>query len=149
VADVTMPRLSDTMTEGTIARWLKQQGDQVEKGETLVEIETDKATMELEAYESGVVEAVLAQEGETVAIGKPIARIGSGNGQAATPRAEPKPKADQGAERTQAGTTEAPPAPGDQVHDDQPPPGEGATDAEPSGSGGVPPPARPNNARRD
>ncbi|HEX2513118.1 MAG TPA: biotin/lipoyl-containing protein, partial [Chloroflexota bacterium] len=76
--EIVMPRLSDTMQEGTIARWVKQEGEQVEKGDILVEIETDKATMELEAYESGVVEAVLAQEGETVAIGKPIARIGSG-----------------------------------------------------------------------
>jgi pyruvate dehydrogenase E2 component (dihydrolipoamide acetyltransferase) len=47
VAEVTMPRLSDTMTEGTIAKWLKQPGDQVKKGDILLEIETDKATMEL------------------------------------------------------------------------------------------------------
>src|ERR1044071_9077036 len=76
-----MPRLSDTMTEGTIAKWLKQPGDEVKKGEILLEIETDKATMELEAYESGVVEKVLVNEGQTVPIGQPIMLIGDGSGQ--------------------------------------------------------------------
>src|SRR3954469_11252692 len=76
-----MPRLSDTMTEGTIARWLKHPGDEVKKGEILLEIETDKATMELEAYESGVVEKVLVDEGQTVPIGQPIMLIGDGSGQ--------------------------------------------------------------------
>jgi pyruvate dehydrogenase E2 component (dihydrolipoamide acetyltransferase) len=75
-----MPRLSDTMTEGTIAKWLKHPGDQVQKGEILLEIETDKATMELEAYESGVVEKVLVDEGQTVPIGQPIMLIGNGDG---------------------------------------------------------------------
>src|SRR3954468_12956314 len=75
-----MPRLSDTMTEGTIAKWLKHPGDEVKKGEILLEIETDKATMELEAYESGVVEKVLVNEGQTVPIGQPIMLIGDGSG---------------------------------------------------------------------
>src|SRR4051812_8235369 len=75
-----MPRLSDTMTEGTIAKWLKHPGDEVKKGEILLEIETDKATMELEAYESGVVEKVLVDEGQTVPIGQPIMLIGDGSG---------------------------------------------------------------------
>src|SRR3954465_12729039 len=80
VAEVTMPRLSDTMTEGTIAKWLKHPGDEVKKGEILLEIGTDKATMELEAYESGVVEKVLVNEGQTVPIGQPIMLIGDGSG---------------------------------------------------------------------
>jgi pyruvate dehydrogenase E2 component (dihydrolipoamide acetyltransferase) len=75
-----MPRLSDTMTEGTIARWLKHSGDTVEKGDILLEIETDKATMELEAYESGVLEKILVDEGKTVPIGEPIGMIGDGSG---------------------------------------------------------------------
>ncbi|MFI5267989.1 MAG: biotin/lipoyl-containing protein, partial [Chloroflexota bacterium] len=50
---VFMPRLSDTMTEGTVSKWLKHQGEDVKKGEPLVEIETDKANIELEAYASG------------------------------------------------------------------------------------------------
>src|SRR6476659_10636861 len=84
-----MPRLSDTMTEGTIAKWLKHPGDEVKKGEILLEIETDKATMELEAYEAGVVEKVLVNEGQTVPIGQPIMLIGDGSGaQESAPSAE-------------------------------------------------------------
>ena len=78
MAELTMPRLSDTMQEGTIARWLKRQGDQVEPGEVLAEIETDKATMELESYESGVLQQILVKEGQTVPIGQAIAVIGEG-----------------------------------------------------------------------
>src|SRR5688500_2094002 len=70
--DITMPRLSDTMQEGKIARWLKQPGEPVRRGEVLAEIETDKATMELEAYDAGVLERVLVQEGQTVPIGQAI-----------------------------------------------------------------------------
>ncbi|NJO08106.1 MAG: hypothetical protein HC876_22745 [Chloroflexaceae bacterium] len=81
--ELNMPRLSDTMEEGTIGRWLKQAGDQVEKGEILVEIETDKATMELESYDNGVLQKILVQEGETVAIGTPIAIVGDGAVEAA------------------------------------------------------------------
>ncbi|MFN8523799.1 MAG: dihydrolipoamide acetyltransferase family protein [Chloroflexota bacterium] len=83
MAEVTMPRLSDTMLEGTVSRWLKQPGDHVDRGEILVEIETDKATMELEAYESGVLQQVLVPVGQTVPIGQPIALIGQ-NGVSAT-----------------------------------------------------------------
>src|SRR5438045_5545481 len=75
-----MPRLSDTMQEGTIAHWLKKPGDEVKKGDILAEIETDKATMDLEAYDSGVLEQILVQEGETVPIGQAVAIIGSGAG---------------------------------------------------------------------
>ncbi len=78
MSEVTMPRLSDTMEEGTIARWLKHAGDEVKKGDILAEIETDKATMDLEAYEAGTLEQILVQEGETVPIGQAVAIIGSG-----------------------------------------------------------------------
>jgi pyruvate dehydrogenase E2 component (dihydrolipoamide acetyltransferase) len=86
MSEVTMPRLSDTMQEGTIARWLKSPGDKVNKGEILGEIETDKATMDLEAYDTGVLEQILVQEGATVPIGQPIAIIGSGAGREASPK---------------------------------------------------------------
>lgn len=76
MVEVSMPRLSDTMTEGVIGAWLKHEGDQVARGEVIAEIETDKATMELEAYESGVLTAIIAHEGDTVPIGQPIAMIG-------------------------------------------------------------------------
>lgn len=80
MSEITMPRLSDTMQEGTIARWLKKAGDEIKKGDILAEIETDKATMDLEAYEEGTLQQVLIQEGETVPVGQAVARIGSGPG---------------------------------------------------------------------
>ncbi|MEV6326047.1 dihydrolipoamide acetyltransferase family protein [Nocardia sp. NPDC051787] len=80
--EITMPRLSDTMEEGVIASWLKQVGDPVERGEILAEIETDKALMELEAYDAGVLEQILAGEGARVPIGTPIGIIGDGSGSA-------------------------------------------------------------------
>ena len=78
MSEVTMPRLSDTMEEGTIGHWLKKPGDEIKKGDILAEIETDKATMDLEAYEAGTLQEILVQEGETVPIGQAVARIGSG-----------------------------------------------------------------------
>ena len=80
--DVTMPRLSDSMEEGTILKWLKGSGDEVAKGEELVEIETDKATMTYEADADGTLE-IVADEGATLAIGEVIARIGEGGGASA------------------------------------------------------------------
>src|SRR5258707_13447573 len=78
MADVTMPRLSDTMEEGTIASWLKKPGEKVDRGEVIAQIETDKATMDLTAFEAGTLQEILAPEGSTVAIGHPVARIGNG-----------------------------------------------------------------------
>lgn len=83
MAEVTMPRLSDTMSEGTVGRWLKQPGDHVENGEVIAEIETDKAVMELMAFESGTFQKILVPEGQTVPIGQPIALIGEGAVEAA------------------------------------------------------------------
>ena len=77
--DVTMPRLSDSMEEGTILKWLKAAGDEVSKGDELVEIETDKATMTYEADSDGTLE-IVAEEGSTLSIGEVIARIGEGAG---------------------------------------------------------------------
>src|SRR6266567_7653583 len=85
MADVTMPRLSDTMEEGTIASWLKKPGEKVTRGEVIAQIETDKATMDLTAFEAGTLQEILAPEGTTVPIGQPVARIGK-NGAAATPK---------------------------------------------------------------
>jgi pyruvate dehydrogenase E2 component (dihydrolipoamide acetyltransferase) len=76
MADVVMPRLSDSMEEGTILQWLKQVGDEVAVGDELVEIETDKANMAYESDVAGTLSEILVQEGETVAIGTPIARVG-------------------------------------------------------------------------
>jgi pyruvate dehydrogenase E2 component (dihydrolipoamide acetyltransferase) len=80
MSEVVMPRLSDSMEEGTILTWLKQVGDEVAVGDELVEIETDKANMAYEADVAGTLQEILAKEGETLPIGAPIARIGDSNG---------------------------------------------------------------------
>jgi pyruvate dehydrogenase E2 component (dihydrolipoamide acetyltransferase) len=86
---VAMPRLSDSMEEGTVVRWLKAEGETVSAGEAIVEIETDKATMEYEAEAAGVL-AILAAEGATAAVGEPIAEIRpSGSAGRARVRATP------------------------------------------------------------
>src|SRR5947199_8413283 len=111
MSEINMPRLSDTMEEGTISRWLKQPGDEVKKGDILAEIETDKATMDLEAYESGTLEKILVQGGETVPIGQAVAVIGSGSG-AQNARAEPAQQPAQAptpAPATSRPATQAPP----------------------------------------
>src|SRR4051812_22777386 len=72
-----MPRLSDTMERGTIARWLVAEGDPVHEGDVLAEIETDKATMELNAYSDGVLLRILVQDGEAAELGAPIAVVGA------------------------------------------------------------------------
>ena len=74
--DVVMPRLSDSMEEGTVLRWLKSPGDEVSVGEELVEIETDKANMVYEAPGAGTLVEIVAQEGDTLPIGEVIARVG-------------------------------------------------------------------------
>jgi len=80
MADVTMPKLSDTMEEGKILRWLKQAGDQVAVGDLLVEVETDKADMEVEASAAGVLREVKLGEGESAAVGAVIAVIDGAGG---------------------------------------------------------------------
>lgn len=72
---VLMPKLSDTMSEGVILKWLKQEGESVKQGEILVEIESDKADMEVEAYDSGVVKKIFVPAGSKASIGVPIAII--------------------------------------------------------------------------
>lgn len=89
MGEVTMPRLSDTMSEGTVGRWLKKPGDQVAVGEIIAEIETDKATMELESYEAGTLQKILVNEGQTVPIGQAIAIIGDGPVDSAAPAPAP------------------------------------------------------------
>ncbi|MFD4458674.1 dihydrolipoamide acetyltransferase family protein [Nocardia sp. NPDC058480] len=76
--EIVMPRLSDTMEDGVVSAWLKQVGDQITRGEIVAEIETDKALMELEAYDDGVLEKILAEPGVRVPIGEPIAIVGDG-----------------------------------------------------------------------
>ncbi|HEV3310836.1 MAG TPA: dihydrolipoamide acetyltransferase family protein [Chloroflexota bacterium] len=70
--EIVMPRLSDTMDKGTVAHWNKKAGDSVKRGEVLLEIETDKANMELESYTDGILARVMVSEGETADVGTPI-----------------------------------------------------------------------------
>ncbi|TME26202.1 MAG: 2-oxo acid dehydrogenase subunit E2 [Chloroflexi bacterium] len=100
MANVQMPRLSDSMETGKILRWLKKEGDEVKKGEPLVEIESDKANIEVEAYASGKLSKIVVPEGESAPIGAVIAQIG-GDGEGAPKAekpAEPKGKAEKPAE---------------------------------------------------
>ncbi len=75
--DILMPLLSPSMTEGTLVRWLKKEGDAVKSGDVLAEVETDKATMDLEAFDSGILRKILAGEGDKVAVNSRIGIIGS------------------------------------------------------------------------
>jgi pyruvate dehydrogenase E2 component (dihydrolipoamide acetyltransferase) len=74
---VVMPKLSDTMEEGKILRWLRKEGDKVETGQTLAEVETDKATVEMEAYTNGTIRKLVAPDGSSVKVGGLIAVIGA------------------------------------------------------------------------
>ena len=78
-AYVTMPQLSDTMSQGVVVKWVKKEGEPVKPGVTIAEIETDKATMEMEAFEGGTLALILAKEGEKVGVGMPIALIATGS----------------------------------------------------------------------
>jgi pyruvate dehydrogenase E2 component (dihydrolipoamide acetyltransferase) len=128
--DVVMPRLSDSMEEGTILKWLKADGDEIARGDELVEIETDKATMTYEADTAGTL-SIVAQEGETLPIGQVIARVGdAGEAPAA---AEAPAQATQQAEASGNGApSEAPAAPAP------------AATAEPPAAAPAPAPAAPS-----
>lgn len=83
MAEIKVPELAESITEGTIAQWLKQPGDTVEKGEFIVELETDKVNVEVISEEAGVVQELMAAEGDTVEVGQVIAIVGEGSGEAA------------------------------------------------------------------
>jgi pyruvate dehydrogenase E2 component (dihydrolipoamide acetyltransferase) len=123
---VIMPKLSDTMEEGRILRWLKQEGDRVETGQALAEVETDKATVEMEAYTNGTLRKVLAPQGETVKVGSLIAVIAA-------------PDEDISAIVAEGGRQQA-------ASDATPPPGPPAAAAAPSPASS-PQPARPGVPR--
>ena len=101
--DVVMPRLSDSMEEGTILQWLKQVGDEVAVGDELVEIETDKANMAYESDVAGTLTEILAEEGATLPIGTPIARVGDAT--RTDPTAAGPDAADEGALRAKLSST--------------------------------------------
>ena len=124
--EIKMPKLSDTMEEGTLNVWRKREGDRIERGEVLLEVETDKADMEYEAYVAGTLVKILVREGQTVSVGTPIGvvkldsdsdadvaalleKLGAG---AAAPAAAPQPPAAASPEPTGPTAVSAPsPAP--------------------------------------
>jgi pyruvate dehydrogenase E2 component (dihydrolipoamide acetyltransferase) len=110
--DVLMPRLSDTMEEGTLSQWVKHEGDQVRKGDVLAVIETDKAAMDMEAYDEGVLTRILVQEGTSVPIGTAIAVIGEEPAAGSPARQAPAPEqAERAAVPAPAPAAPAPAAP--------------------------------------
>ncbi|MGH2807747.1 MAG: dihydrolipoamide acetyltransferase family protein [Actinomycetota bacterium] len=114
--EIKMPQLGETVVEGTITKWLKKEGDKVETDELLVEISTDKVDSEVPSSESGTIEKILVQEGETVKVGTPLVLIGAGDGQAAESggaeaKAEETTEADQGGQEPEAPAAEAAPQP--------------------------------------
>jgi pyruvate dehydrogenase E2 component (dihydrolipoyllysine-residue acetyltransferase) len=112
MSDILMPRLSDTMEEGVISTWHKKPGDKVAVGDSLVDIETDKALMEYEAYEDGVLGEILVPEGGTAAIGTPIATlVTDGAVPAPGPAAEPAAAPAAGPAPVPAAVTSAPAEP--------------------------------------
>jgi pyruvate dehydrogenase E2 component (dihydrolipoamide acetyltransferase) len=127
MTDVLMPALSPTMEEGTLAKWHVKVGDAVKSGDVIAEIETDKATMEVEAVDEGVVEALLVPEGtEEVKVNTPIARL-KGEGEAASPPSPPRGGAGGGGsspppEPEPAKASEPEPAKGEPVPTSPPPP---------------------------
>ena len=94
MAEIIVPELAESITEGTISQWLKQPGDSVERGEFIVELETDKVNVEIISEEAGIIQEHLASEGDTVQVGQVIAIVGEGSGAPAAP-ATSAPKTDK------------------------------------------------------
>jgi pyruvate dehydrogenase E2 component (dihydrolipoamide acetyltransferase) len=136
--DIVMPRLSDSMEEGTVLRWIKSQGDEVAVGDELVEIETDKANMVYESDAAGTLIEILAEEGDTLPIGRPIARVGEpgeAGGDGAGPKSEPEPKVEEEPQEPEPETPSAPTTTADARQKEAPE--EVGVSAEPEGDGRV------------
>jgi pyruvate dehydrogenase E2 component (dihydrolipoamide acetyltransferase) len=120
---VIMPKMGDAMEEGTLLKWLKNQGDEVAEGDPLAEIETDKVTLEIEATDAGVLTRTLVGEGDTVPIGTPIATIGEDGEVPAEAEAAEQPAAEQPVAAQPAAVAEAP-STGEESGQAPPPAGE-------------------------
>jgi pyruvate dehydrogenase E2 component (dihydrolipoamide acetyltransferase) len=122
---IEMPKLSDTMTEGTLLRWIKKVGESVAVGDVLAEVETDKATMEMEAFDEGTLSEVYVDEGQTVQVGQKLALLVGAD--------EPKPSASKQPEAQKTSNTEKKaaqtkqPEPGPAAQPDKPIPAESET----------------------
>ncbi|MBL8547311.1 MAG: 2-oxoglutarate dehydrogenase complex dihydrolipoyllysine-residue succinyltransferase [Hyphomonadaceae bacterium] len=113
MTDIVVPTLGESVSEATVAKWMKKAGDTVRKDETLVELETDKVSVEVSAPEAGVLSEIVAQQGATVTIGAILGRMGGAGAQPApsAPKAEaPKPASPPPAPQPAAATKQAPPS---------------------------------------
>src|SRR5438132_734057 len=139
---IEMPKLSDTMTEGTLVKWRKKKGDKVEAGDVLAEVETDKATMEMEAFDDGILTEVYVEEGQKVGVGQRMALLlapGEKAPEGGSPGEAKQTK--KSAEPTKAEQREAAPAPagapsGKAAPAQPSPAGERAEPAAPEGEAG-------------
>lgn len=129
---IEMPKLSDTMTEGTLIRWRKKKGDNVSSGDILAEVETDKATMEMESFDDGVLTEVYAEEGAKVAVGQRLALLLAPGEKAPAGGDDKAPKSPAPAAKAE---THAPSAP------------KGASGPAPAQAGALAPAAAPSGAR--
>jgi len=140
--EIQMPKLSDTMTEGTLVAWKKKKGDKVSTGDVIAEIETDKATMEWESPEDGTLTEIYVEEGGKVNVGEKIAFIGS-EGEAAPKKEEEKPEAPKDEKKTPAKKKEQAktekPAPAEEEEPETAPPQESKKPAEKKAA----PPSKP------
>ena len=137
-----MPKLSDTMTEGTLVAWKKKKGEQVKAGEVLAEIETDKATMEWESPEDGTLTDIYVEEGGKVEVGQPIAFIGEPGESAKRPKKETELPSEK---KEQAETEKRAPA---QARDQETPPPQQKREETPAASAQTRP-AQPQPQRRE
>lgn len=90
MSEIKVPEMGESITEGTVSKWVVKEGDTVSQGDVLLELETDKVNLEISAEEDGVIESITRQEGETVQVGESVGVIGAGNG---APKAPPAPPA--------------------------------------------------------
>ncbi|RIK93025.1 MAG: dihydrolipoamide succinyltransferase, partial [Proteobacteria bacterium] len=107
---VELPSLGESVVEGTITKWLVKEGDRVERDQPLVEVTTDKVDAEIPSPEAGVVERILVQEGETVAVGASLVTIEPGAAAAAAPKAKPAKAAEAKPAKTAKESAPAPAA---------------------------------------
>jgi pyruvate dehydrogenase E2 component (dihydrolipoamide acetyltransferase) len=132
-AEITMPRLSDSMEEGTILKWLVSEGDDVKRGQPIAEIETDKANMTYESDSDGTISELVASEGDTLPVGDVIARLNGAQGSDPSKQTSAEPDATEGSDPSEDTPSEdAPPEdapPEDAPDEDEPKP-------EPSSNGG-------------
>ena len=133
---IEMPKLSDTMTEGTLVKWRKKEGDKVSTGDVLAEVETDKATMEMEAFDDGTLHQFLVQEGSKVPIGGKIAVL-LGKGEAAPAPGSAPAEAEKSAAKAEAAPAPAGETKGEAKENPKAAPKSAASTSAPAGGGRV------------